>query len=276
MRASVPDPDTIAALLTEASQELILPRFRHLQDTDVHRKPTDVDPDDVVTVVDREVEERITQALAGMTPGTPVVGEEGAHARPELLRATEADEPLWILDPLDGTKNFARGDDKFGVMLAWVVEGRARAAWVMLPVRGAMFVAESGAGAFRDRDRLRVPNPPSSALPRGICLTRYMPSGLAEEVVEACHGRFHAGHESHCAAVEYTDVIEGSNDFVVYYRLTPWDHAAPALIVEESGGCVRHPDGTPYTARSRDRITVVARGAGIFGQVGAWLQSSGR
>jgi len=267
----LPDVTAVSSLLADVSRELILPRFRRLQDADIERKPNDIDPEDIVTIVDRQVEERLTHALTSMTPGVPVLGEEAVHERPSLLELTDSESPVWILDPIDGTKNFAKGDDRFGVMLAWAQAGRARIAWVFLPARREIFVAEAGSGAFRNERRVTVDPGSSGDPPRGLFLTRYMPPSVADRAMDASRGRFAPGPESHCAAVEYMDVLQGANDFIVYYRLMPWDHAAPALILEEGGGRVAHPDGSPYTIRSRDRITVVARNPAIADDVRSWL-----
>jgi len=267
MNRTWPDIDAVTHLVDEIAQTAILPRFRRLGREDVEHKSTAADPDDIVTVVDRDVEERLTLALKALVPSAPVIGEEAVHARSELLNVRASDGPFWLVDPIDGTRNFARGDDGFGVMLAWVVEGRAQAAWILLPARGQIFVAEAGSGAFLNGVRTTVPLQPISGLPRGALLVRYMPGSLAETVTRAMRGHCHEVGPSGCAAVEYTDILGGKTDFVVYYRLLPWDHAAPALILVESGGRVEHLNGTPYSARSENQPTVVARDAGVSGHV---------
>ena len=74
------------------------------------------------------------------------------------------------------------------------------------------------------------------------------------------------------AAIEYTDILRGLGDFVIYYRLLPWDHAAPALVLTEAGGLVSHLSGQPYTARSQSQLTIVARDAVTVDQLRAWLR----
>lgn len=263
-------------LVAEIAQTEVLPRFRRLLREEVEHKATLGDPDDIVTVVDRHVEERLTQALIALVPSAPVIGEETAHSRPELLQFLASEGPLWLLDPIDGTKNFARGDDGFGIMLAWVVDGRAQAGWILLPARGQTFVAEAGSGAFLNGAQVRVPPGPPGALSRGALLVHYMPAPLRETVLQATHGRFHTMPDSGCAAVEYTDILRGDREFAIYYRLLPWDHAAPALILIEGGGRVEHLDGTPYSARSRNQVTIVARDATVSRQLCGWITSHER
>jgi fructose-1,6-bisphosphatase/inositol monophosphatase family enzyme len=266
-----PDIDAVTALIIEAVEELMLPRFGRLRAGDVRSKASVSDPEDLVTVVDREMEERLTRGLRGLTPSAVVVGEEAVHTSPNLLAHVAGDDPLWLLDPLDGTRNFARGNTDFGVLLAWAMGGIVRAGWLMLPARGETFVAEAGSGTFKNGLRLREPSVPPPAPWRGSVYVRFMPAHLTAAITGASAGRFVPLPECGCAAVEYTNVLEGRKEFALYYRLLPWDHAAPALILSEGGGSVEHLDGQPYSLHSTNQVTVVARDSRISRQVREWL-----
>lgn len=266
-----PAIDTITSLIAEASETLILPRFRHLRPEDIEDKSTSPDREDLVTVVDRDVEAWLTRQLARLEPGATVIGEEAVTARPDLVNLLRTDQPLWIVDPIDGTKNFARGLDAFGVMVSRVRAGQTLAAWVMLPARGDMFVAESGAGTRLNGDRLRVPADEPPASPSGTLFVRYMPAVLRTSVSTVAADRFAIVSDSACAAVEYTEIVRGRQDFAVYFRLLPWDHAAPALILTEAGGRVDHLGGEAYSVRSENQVTVVARSPDVSAQVRASL-----
>src|SRR5205814_5231596 len=110
--------DRVSGLLAEVVAEEVMVRFRALEASDLEAKISAGDPDDLVTAVDRAVERRLTGALTALLPGSRVVGEEATHAQPALLAALASTDPVWLVDPIDGTKNFARGDDTFGVMVA--------------------------------------------------------------------------------------------------------------------------------------------------------------
>ena len=250
--------DVVTTLLEEVAQDIVLPRFRQLASHEILAKATEHDPDDMVTIVDREVEQRVTEALASITPSVQVIGEEGAHENPGLLDLLRHDEPVWVLDPVDGTKNFAAGIDAFGIMLAYVVEGHARAAWIVMPARGETFVAEQRGGAFRNGVRVTIESALAPDPPRGAVMTRFMPEALGAAVRRATQ-HVHELPPTGSAAVEYTDVLAGRRDFIVYYRLLPWDHAAPGLVLTEAGGHAMHLDGSRYTARSPHQVTVVTR-----------------
>lgn len=182
-----------------------------------------------------------------------------------------SDRALWLIDPIDGTKNFAAGESGFGVMVAYVVRGHAQAAWLVLPARGQTFVAEVGSGAFLNGERIRVAPTRTESRTRGAVLVRYMPGTLGDAVVKALHRRVEICRPSGCAAVEYTDILQGVGDFVVYYRLLPWDHAAPALVLTEAGGQVAHTDGRPYCARSESQVTIIARDIEVTDRLRMWL-----
>lgn len=259
--------DAVTALIAEAAQTLILPRFRNLRPEDIEDKSPTLDRQDLVTAVDRDVELWLAHAFERLEPGAAVIGEEAVFARPDLLSLIETDQPLWIIDPIDGTKNFARGDDGFGVMVARVVAGQTTAAWLTLPARGDMFVAVAGAGTCLNGARVHVPLAPGAECLRGSMFVRHMPSELRNRVMASATQQCDVVTDSSCAAVEYTDVVRGRRDFAVYYRLLPWDHAAPALILSEAGGCVDHQSGARYSVRSANQVTVVARSAEVSARV---------
>jgi fructose-1,6-bisphosphatase/inositol monophosphatase family enzyme len=259
----------VSELLAEVVAEEVMTRFRLLERADIAAKETAGDPGDLVTVVDHAVERRLERALASLVPGARVLGEEAAHADPALLDHLAADEPVWLVDPIDGTKNFARGDEGFGVMVALVSAGAAQAAWIALPARGRTYVAEAGAGAFCGARRLRT-SPPPPAL-RGTLYTNFMPPALAAAVTTKAAGRYVPVAGDGAAAVEYPAVIEGEKELVVYHRLLPWDHAAGALLVTEAGGRAEHLDGRPYAPRSRNEVTVVASHPSVCAAVRGWL-----
>lgn len=256
-----PDLDQVTAIVREVSDAVILPRFRNLRAGDIEHKSS-ASPGDLVTVADREAELRLAEALLALTPGVTIVGEEATHTRPDLLDQLAFDAPLWVIDPIDGTRNFCSGNDRFGVMVSWIVNGTTQAAWVHLPARGLTFTAERSRGCFCNGARVSIAEK-TSAGTRGSIHTRYMPPPLGAAVQEALASSYTSVPDAWSAAIEYTDVVRGERDFVVYYRLLPWDHAAPALIVSEAGGRVEHLDGAEYTPRSPHQITIAARSADV-------------
>lgn len=265
----LPDIDTVTALIHQVSQQIIMPRFRALSAADVRAKASDGDLEDIVTVADQEAESALSAGLRAVRD-VPVVGEEATAADASLVTLLDDDGPRWVVDPLDGTKNFAAGDTGFGVMVAYVERRAVRASWIHLPARQETFVAEDGAGARLNGAPLRVTAPASDAVVRGSVFVRFMPADSREQFVARLTPHIEPAPSSGAAAVEYTDVLRGRKDVVVYYRLLPWDHGAPALILRESGGAVVHLNGEPYTIASKNQVTVVARNADVACRVRGW------
>ena len=266
-----PDTDAVTRIIQQVAHEVIVPRFRTLQAGDIIHKETAGYTDDLVTVADREAEARLTAALLELMPSAQVLGEESAHADAGRLTLVEIDGPLWIVDPLDGTHNFAGGLDGFGVMVGFALRGVVRAAWIYLPIRGELFVAETGCGAYFNGERIRVPGRTAAGPPRGTYLSRFMPEPLRDALTRALDTRIAPATLAGAAAVEYTDVLRGRREFVAYYRLLPWDHGAPALLLTEGGGAVEHLDGRPYTLRSDHQVTLVSRDAELAAQLRGWI-----
>jgi fructose-1,6-bisphosphatase/inositol monophosphatase family enzyme len=261
--------DRVSALLAEVVAEEVIGRFRRLAAADIERKPTAGDPEDLVTIVDRAVERRLEGALTALLRGSLVIGEEAVHAQPRRLLGLAGADPVWLVDPIDGTRNFAGGDDAFGVMIALVQGGVTRAAWIALPARGQTFVAEEGGGTYLDGARLRAPRPAPRL--RGTLYTRFMPEAIAAAAERHSAGQYLARPGPGAAAVEYTSVARGEKDFVVYYRLLPWDHAPGALVLTEAGGRVEHLDGRPYAPRAQNEITILGGAPAVCATVRDWL-----
>ena len=145
----------IARLLREVAQTEIMPRFRNLADGEVRQKSS---PLDLVTDVDEAAENIIRERLALAFPQAVVVGEEATEKDPSLLDRLGDSELAILVDPIDGTKNFAAGLPLFGVMAAVVSRGEVIAGIIYDPLGDDWALAVSGEGAWSERpDGLRRP-----------------------------------------------------------------------------------------------------------------------
>ncbi|MEM8707519.1 MAG: inositol monophosphatase family protein [Actinomycetota bacterium] len=234
------DVDVVAEAIREAEAATIAPRFRALESGDVDHKG----PDDPVTVADRDCEAMLGAALRSIDD-LPIVGEEAATADPSLLAATAND--AWIVDPLDGTKNFANGWGGYEVMVARVVAGTATHAWVWVPQRGQMAIAERGAGTEIDGEPVTAPiGEADTTLWTAVVKKRYVPvedrpvvDRFAECIGDPVEG-------IGCAGIEYIDLVLGRYDLLMYWRTLPWDHVPGALLATEAGLDAVRPDGRSY------------------------------
>jgi fructose-1,6-bisphosphatase/inositol monophosphatase family enzyme len=235
--------DAVASAVREVADEVVEPRHRALTDAEISEKA----PGEVVTAADHEAEVLLGSRLQALAPGVPVVGEEAVAADPTTLDALGRPGRVWLVDPVDGTANFVRGSDDYAVMVSLVDGGVPLAAWIWRPADRVMFVAERGSGAYCNGERMASgTGPPSAAEMRGAVLTWFLPSATASTVARNRDRFGSVGPGRRCAGVDHPLVASGDQDFVVFWRTLPWDHAPGVLLVEEAGGVARRPDGTPY------------------------------
>ncbi|SHK13646.1 fructose-1,6-bisphosphatase [Nocardiopsis flavescens] len=245
------DMDAVTAILRDVAREVVLPRARSLSEGEVMEKA----PGDLVTVVDQEAERILTARLRELVDA-PVVGEEAVAADPSLVKVLRTEPVAWVVDPLDGTRNFVEGRREYGVMAALVRDGETVAGWILQPEWDRAYAAERGSGAWRDGVRLRRdPAPTDPGKMRGSVLSRFL-DPRARRHAEAAVPRFaEVGAGSHCSAVDYPLVCEGAQDFLLYHRTLPWDHAPGTLLLTEAGAVARRPDGEPYRpGRGQDAV----------------------
>lgn len=238
----------VAALLREACAAEIMPRFRNLGLGAIREKSSALD---LVTDADEAAERHITAGLQARFPGCLVVGEEASAANPGLPGRMGDADLSFVVDPVDGTANFAAGLPLFGVMAAAVMRGEVVASWIFDPMSGDMAMALRGEGAFSEdaaggRAGMGVaPSLPLSDM-LGAVSFGYMDKPRQGRVLPALAGL--AGVQNlRCAAHEYRMAASGGLHLLVYNRLLPWDHAPGWLLHREAGGYSARFDGSAYS-----------------------------
>lgn len=266
---SEPDMEDVGALMREVAAEVIWPRFRALKDHEVMEKGAG----DVVTAADLESEAPLTAALMQMAPGSVVVGEEAHHEDPTILSRFEADAPVWVIDPLDGTRNFSRGRETFCMLVAYVVRHETRRAWLYDPATDRLAMAEAGAGATLDGAPLISPQPPGDGSLVGQINLNWFPTDRRGAIEREAKRRFGALDRLFCAGHDFLGQALGGRHFSFYRRLWPWDHAAGALIRREAGGVVGRLDGRPYLAGERVEGLLSAPDADSWARLSEFLRA---
>lgn len=241
------DVDRLASALIQAGAEEIMPRFGKLTAAQVRRKRSAFD---IVTDADEAAERAIGRALQAHFPGCIVIGEEAADKDPSLLDRLDSGDLCFLIDPLDGTRNFASGLPLFGLMGAAVMRGEIVAGVIHDPVCGTVALARAGAGAWRQdrtgaRERMQVAEPVPVGEMEGIAGTNFLPQPLRSQV-SVNLSRLQVTNWFRCAAHEYLLAASGHCHVLFYNRLMPWDHAAGWLLHREAGGYSAHFDGSEY------------------------------
>jgi fructose-1,6-bisphosphatase/inositol monophosphatase family enzyme len=247
------ETDDVLTLLQDVAEQVINPRFRSLDEDEVHEK----NPGDLVTAADHEAEVLITDALVGAYPETVVLGEEAYAHDTSLLAKFSAAEHAFTVDPVDGTKNFVHGSKDHAVMVAEISHGEVTRSWIWHPQHETSYVAERGAGAYRTT---------TGGTPERLVRSAAPPAPMDWRAVTS--RRSWVGHELSglrplaltwvCCGVDYPRMVEGLADVVLYGHANAWDHAPGALLLSESGGHHGTMDGGPYDPRSPERPGLVA------------------
>jgi fructose-1,6-bisphosphatase/inositol monophosphatase family enzyme len=247
MRFSADDLRRVGDILALAARTEIMPRFQRLSADAVRQKSSAFD---VVTEADEAAEAVIAAQLRTAFPAAVIVGEEGTHRQPDLLKSIASAELAFIVDPIDGTRNFTANLPLFGVMAAATIRGEIVAGIIHDPVRQDRACALRDGGAWIEHDdggrtALRVaPGVPVAAM-EGIVGTNFLPEPLRATVSRNL-SRLAMTAWFRCAAHEYRMAAAGHCHLLLYNKLMPWDHAAGWLLHREAGGYSAHFDGTPY------------------------------
>ncbi|NKK76631.1 inositol monophosphatase family protein [Rhizobium leguminosarum] len=231
----------------EAAQAEIMPRFRNLGAADVSEKTSAID---LVTQADVLAEQRITAALRERFPAALVVGEEAYDADRSVVPALADAELAFVIDPVDGTFNFAAGLPVFGTMLAVTVRGETVAGIIHDPVLGDTVTAIKGAGTVLTRQdgqstKLQVAEPASLNQMVGGMSWGHMDEPNRSRIC-ANMAKIRMTFAFNCSAYEYWMVASGKLHFIGHTKLMPWDHLAGVLAHQEAGGHTAKFDGTPY------------------------------
>lgn len=236
------DHDRVCSIIRDVAICEIMPLWQNLQEHHIEQKR----PDDAVTLADRVSEERLTRELGALIPGSLVIGEEAVHANPSLMTALDSVRPVWVVDPLDGTNNFAAGEGPFAVMVCLVYHGETVAAWIYDPVEQTMLQAEKDGGAMLNGAELTIaPFAGEVSAIRGALSTKYLPEDLRPAAINGA-GQLGPSQASGCAGYDYRAMARGDYQFAFYYRTLVWDHAPGALVITEAGGLARRYDASPY------------------------------
>ncbi|HPF46279.1 MAG: hypothetical protein KDF58_01290 [Alphaproteobacteria bacterium] len=252
--------DEINSLIRNVSDKEILSRFRNLREDEVHFK----EPNEFVTAADIAAEAALTEGLLDLYPHAVITGEEDFAENPDSLNDLLAADCGFLIDPIDGTNNFIKGDERFAVMAVALQKGKVAASWIYLPASGAMAMAQAGKGTYLDGEKilLRSSCAKLSELTGAAHINR-MPENLRSTARENLK-LFKENRPAYCAGYDYICLLTGQKDFSVYYRTLLWDHLPGTLLFEEAGGYVRTLDDKPFTPASDGLGLLCARDKAVW------------
>jgi fructose-1,6-bisphosphatase/inositol monophosphatase family enzyme len=230
----------VSSLLRDVAAGIVLPRYRSLKAGQAIEKS----PGEIVTIADLEAEVALYDGLAKLDTFARIIGEEAVERDAELLDGL-SNGAVWLVDPVDGTKNFARGSGPFGMMIALVVDGRTEHGWLYCPITDRMCYASRSQGAWINDDRVKA-RPSGAARPIAALATQFLEPDLRRSVEDKASDTYQLELIPGCAAEHYPRNVLGTYDVSLFQRTFPWDHAAGALFLEEAGGKAARWDGSEY------------------------------
>ena len=230
--------EAMLALLRDVTQRAILPYYQTLAEDQIEAKEIG----DVVTVADKLSEAMLAEGLAKIAD-IPILGEEAAFADASVLDRVTGD--CWIVDPLDGTRNFARGNAPFGILIAMAQGGEAHTGWIYDCLTDRFCVAHRGKGAFVNGEKIAA-QPTGEDRPVAAISLLFMDLAKREGVLAGIGDHYRLVDVPWCTTKQYPRLALGTNDVSLFERTLPWDHAAGALWLNEAGGKCARLDGSPY------------------------------
>ncbi len=225
------DPYEVAALIGGIAEEIITPKFRNLPKEAVRTKSG---PNDLVTEVDEAAERALEKALSAIDPGAYFIGEESVAREPARAETLSGDGAFWVVDPLDGTRNFVRGVAEYGSIVAYVKNGETLMGWIYGAPDKACAIAVKGEGATWDGKPIN-PQPAAREPLRGLRSLSWLEENERAQIQAALKEKFETKN-GHCSAYSYLLLTRGAFDFKISSRIHPWDHLAGTLLLTELGG----------------------------------------
>ena len=237
--------EPVETLLRQTATDIVMPRFQALAAHEISEKS----PGDIVTIADRESEERLSAGLAGLLPDARIVGEEAAANDLALLDDLDSGT-IWLIDPIDGTTNFFEGKTPFALMIGLLIDGETEAGWIYDPVMDRLCHAHRHYGAFVNSEKITGKST-GNPLPVTALAMHFLPPDRRADLEARAQGKFTVVPIPRCAGEQYPRLALGENDISLFEKALPYDHAAGELFLREAGGKTAKPDGTPYQPADR-------------------------
>jgi fructose-1,6-bisphosphatase/inositol monophosphatase family enzyme len=259
-------------LVRRAARAEIMPRFRNLAQGDISTKSG---PQDLVTEADHQAEAMIARGLQRMFPHALVIGEEAVAAKPSLREDVSAAELAIIIDPVDGTWNFAHGVPLFGVIIAVTRFGRPVLGLLYDPVADDWIIADEATptrlGAALGTDRpAKVSSGGELSDLQGYMHFSLMTQDQQELMAPLLPGLARVT-SLRCSCHEYRLLAQGSVDFIISGMLNPWDHAAGVITCQKAGGIAMMLDGRAYNAEITEGFLLCAANQGTWDRLRAYF-----
>lgn len=242
----------IADLIGDIVDTHALSRFGRLRRHDI----TEKNPGDLVTIADTATETALTDTLLPLIPDSVAVGEEACETDPGLVDVLATDTPAWIIDPIDGTANYAAGDPGYSCLVALARGGTVHASWLYAPSLKLTAGAHDGHAWINDTPAHITPRPATGHL--DVVTTHPGYTGGWHDILHRLDTPGITRTPCSSAGLSYIDLIRGEHDALVYTWEKPWDHATGLHIHATAGGTHSTLDGKPFNLAGGNTLPFIA------------------
>lgn len=264
MKLTSQHAEALIQIVRDVAAREIKPLFRNLEGTVIDSKSS---PDDLVTVADRAAELAIAAAVRNLLPDAAIVGEEAVAADKSVLDRVGQGQVV-VIDPIDGTWNFANGNATYGVILSVIEDGETVFGLLYDPSYDDWITALKGQGAWfcnhsGTRKPLHLPETPQVSDCFGF-VGMYLFDKPQQARVAQQLPAFRRTMTLRCSCHEYRMLAGGASQFCLNGMLNVWDHAAGVLIYQEAGGVARLLDGRDYHPTMREGALLTAASPALW------------
>lgn len=250
--------NSVIASLEYVATEIIMPYFGRL---DTHMIDTKSSDTDFVTIADTQAEAYLAEDLSSLISGSIIIGEE-SEARISTMRQYWPDGVVWVIDPLDGTRNFVNKNNKFCSMVTLVHDGIAMAAWIYRASEKDCFFAQKDKGVYHLGGYGAQKCMPAGQASFEDALGTANAMGFAEPLrtevrarLKTHKGRYHIGS----AGLDAVAIAQGRSEFIMHSKLTPWDSLPVSLFAQELGFVVKMAEDETEFTPLKTGILMIAR-----------------
>jgi fructose-1,6-bisphosphatase/inositol monophosphatase family enzyme len=234
--------DDIKEILYGISKSIIIPKYKKLKKDDIKLKNNT----DLVTSVDVEVEKNLKNTLTKLLPNSLFVGEESYFENPKIINSYDREQFCWTVDPIDGTSNFVRGDDKFAIMIGLTYRDKIIQSWIYKPLTGEFCYSKMNEGSFINDVKFIITKKTRISESVGSIAFKRSNDIYLQKLIKIKH-KFKDVNSYGCIGFEYIDIVKGVRDFSILSKLTPWDHIPGVLFLKEANGSILHYNKSEYS-----------------------------
>tara|TARA_B100001123_G_C14972113_1_gene892071 strand:- start:1 stop:801 length:801 start_codon:yes stop_codon:yes gene_type:complete len=234
------------------SKDIILPKYQNLKEEDIRYK----NGSDIVTCADIEAEKELKKNLLKLIPLSNFIGEEEFNENKKILNFYQEESYCWTVDPIDGTSNFAKGKDKFAIMIALTFKEKIIYSWIYKPLDNVMCKAIYNGGAFIDNNKIQTKSINTLKDAVGSISNKYWDENDWEKI-KLIKNEFAEIISYRCIGYEYVDIAIGKRNFAILSKLSPWDHIPGILFVREAGGSDIDFNNQQYDFTSKNKNLIV-------------------